>query len=153
MVAIVERVKSRAAGDFARASAHTGISNKHNDTRHVSTREPRAATRGTKKSVAEHDTTHLLDGADFSFDDYDEYIESTDDTTEAENEDEEESDVDNAIRQYLGEIGRYPLLTAEQEMHIARRMLKGDMQAQQQLVEENLRLFVSIAKRYNNHGI
>jgi RNA polymerase primary sigma factor len=65
----------------------------------------------------------------------------------------DENEVDNAIRQYLAEIGRYPLLTAEQEMNIARRVLEGDMVAQQRLVEANLRLVVSIAKRYNNHGI
>src|SRR5215471_8090074 len=61
--------------------------------------------------------------------------------------------VDNAIRQYLGEIGRYPLLNAEQEMQLARRVTEGDMEAQRCLVEANLRLVVSIAKRYNNHGV
>ena len=71
-------------------------------------------------------------------------------------EDEETTDedaVDNAIRQYLGEIGRYPLLTADQEMKLARRVAEADLEAQQQLVEANLRLVVSIAKRYNNQGI
>ena len=71
-------------------------------------------------------------------------------------EDEEVEDgnaVDNAIRQYLGEIGRYPLLNAEQEMQLARRVTEGDREAQRCLVEANLRLVVSIAKRYNNHGI
>src|SRR5438034_5103288 len=63
------------------------------------------------------------------------------------------SAVDNAIRQYLGEIGRYPLLNAEQEMLLARRVAEGDPEAQRCLVEANLRLVVSIAKRYNNHGI
>jgi len=73
----------------------------------------------------------------------------------ADDEDEvaDGSSVDNAIRQYLGEIGRYPLLTAEQEMVLARRVAKGDLEAQQQLVESNLRLVVSIAKRYNKHSI
>jgi RNA polymerase primary sigma factor len=65
----------------------------------------------------------------------------------------EDDSVDNAIRQYLGEIGRYPLLTAEQELNIARHVAEGDVEAQQHLVEANLRLVVSIAKRYNNHGI
>jgi RNA polymerase primary sigma factor len=72
---------------------------------------------------------------------------------EEEEEIEDENEVDNAIRQYLAEIGRYPLLTCEQEMSIARRVVEGDMEAQQRLVEANLRLVVSIAKRYNNHGI
>ncbi len=61
--------------------------------------------------------------------------------------------IDNAIRQYLGEIGRYPLLTAEQEMMLTRRVADGDLEAQQRLVEANLRLVVSIAKRYHNHGV
>ena len=72
---------------------------------------------------------------------------------EVEEEVTDEDSVDNAIRQYLSEIGRYPLLTAEQEMKIAQRVAEGNMEAQRQLVEANLRLVVSIAKRYNNQGI
>jgi RNA polymerase primary sigma factor len=70
-----------------------------------------------------------------------------------EEEKEEDNEAENAIRQYLAEIGRFPLLTPEQELKIARRVAEGDMTAQQHLVEANLRLVVSIAKRYNNHGI
>src|SRR6266566_2936732 len=73
---------------------------------------------------------------------------------ECEDEDaEDDLGVDNAIRQYLAEIGRFPLLTGEQEQALAWRVVDGDMEAQQRLVEANLRLVVSIAKRYNNHGI
>jgi RNA polymerase primary sigma factor len=82
-------------------------------------------------------------------DDEENYLEEE----EEENEQSGESEVDNAIRQYLAEIGRYPLLTAEQEMQLACRIVKGDAEAQQRLVEANLRLVVSIAKRYNNHGV
>ncbi len=162
MVAIVEQVKSRVAGDIARASAHRSVSNRRNDTKHVSTHEPLAPTRGTKKSVGGHGNTYKsnsLDIANYSLNEYDDYIENTTDTDELVTSDVEEEEegygceVDNAIRQYLGEIGRYPLLTAEQELRIARRMVNGDMQAQQQLVEANLRLVVSIAKRYGNHGL
>jgi RNA polymerase primary sigma factor len=64
-----------------------------------------------------------------------------------------ESEVENTIRQYLAEIGRYPLLTAEQEITLAHRVLAGDLEAQRRIVEANLRLVVSIAKRYNNHGV
>ncbi len=81
------------------------------------------------------------------------YREDEDYFEEEEEEFDGENEVDNAIRQYLAEIGRYPLLTCEQEMSIAHRVLQGDMAAQQHLVEANLRLVVSIAKRYNNHGI
>src|SRR5579864_7741972 len=76
---------------------------------------------------------------------------------EQDGEDEEEQSADhttdNAIRQYLAEIGRFPLLTSEQELSLACRVVEGDMEAQQRLVEANLRLVVSIAKRYNTHGI
>ena len=88
------------------------------------------------------------------------YFEVDDDVDLIEEEDEEEDEeeqcdttVDNAIRQYLAEIGRFPLLTAVQEMKIAWRVAAGDVEAQQQLVEANLRLVVSIAKRYKNQGI
>lgn len=57
-------------------------------------------------------------------------------------------DGDNAIHQYLAEVGQYPLLSAEQERSIAERIALGDTQARQQLINANLRLVVSIAKRY-----
>jgi RNA polymerase primary sigma factor len=82
-----------------------------------------------------------------------EYFEDEDDESKEEREGSDENVVDNAIRQYLGEIGRFPLLTAEQEMKLAKRVVEGDLEAQQRLVEANLRLVVSIAKRYNNNGI
>ncbi len=72
---------------------------------------------------------------------------------EEEQEEEEKTEGENAIRQYLAEIGRYPLLTAEQELSIARCVADGDVEAHHHLVEANLRLVVSIAKRYSNHGI
>ncbi len=70
-------------------------------------------------------------------------------------EEEENSLVglDNALRQYLAEIGRSPLLTAEQELSLARRVMAGETEALQQLVEANLRLVVSIAKRYMNQSV
>jgi RNA polymerase primary sigma factor len=82
-----------------------------------------------------------------------EYFEDEDEEGKEEKENANDSIVDNAIRQYLGEIGRFPLLTAEQEMALAKRVVGGELEAQQRLVEANLRLVVSIAKRYNNHGI
>lgn len=72
---------------------------------------------------------------------------------ECESEDNGEPEIDNTIRQYLAEIGRYPLLTAEQELQLTRRVADGDTLAMQQLIEANLRLVVSIARRYNNHGV
>ena len=54
----------------------------------------------------------------------------------------------DTVRQYLREISRVPLLTAAQEVSLARRIERHDMQAKRQLIEANLRLVVSIAKRY-----
>lgn len=85
--------------------------------------------------------------------DEDQFTESPCDEEIEEEEVHREDSVDNAIRQYLGEIGRYPLLTAEQEAKLALRVTNGELEAQQRLVEANLRLVVSIAKRYANQGI
>jgi len=61
--------------------------------------------------------------------------------------------VDDPVRMYLKEIGRIPLLDNEREMHLARKMYEGDEEAKNQLVEANLRLVVSIAKRYIGKGM
>ncbi|GAB4249196.1 MAG: RNA polymerase sigma factor RpoD [Thermoleophilia bacterium] len=57
------------------------------------------------------------------------------------------------VRMYLKEIGRVPLLTAEQEVSLAKRIERGDIQAKHDLTEANLRLVVSIAKRYHTDGM
>ena len=54
---------------------------------------------------------------------------------------------------YLREIGRVPLLTASQEVSLARRIERRDMAAKRQLVEANLRLVVAIAKHYTGRGL
>ena len=61
--------------------------------------------------------------------------------------------VDDPVRMYLKEIGKVPLLTAEEEIAIAQRMEQGDEEAKQKLTEANLRLVVSIAKRYVGRGM
>lgn len=63
-----------------------------------------------------------------------------------------ERDLD-ATRLYLGEIGFSPLLTAEEEVTIARGIQKGDMDARRHMIESNLRLVVKIARRYLNRGL
>ncbi|HZS77071.1 MAG TPA: sigma-70 family RNA polymerase sigma factor [Ktedonobacteraceae bacterium] len=72
-------------------------------------------------------------------------------------EDEEQQDgrgaIDDSVKQYLKEIGAYPLLTGEQELQLAERIAHGDLRARQKLIEANLRLVVSIAKRYSNQGL
>lgn len=57
------------------------------------------------------------------------------------------------VRQYLREIGRYPLLSAEEEQVIGRAIKEGDQKAKQTLIESNLRLVVSIAKKYVHSGV
>ncbi len=59
----------------------------------------------------------------------------------------------DSLRLYLRSIGRVDLLTAEQEVILARRIERGDMQAKQQMIEANLRLVVSIAKSYLGRGL
>ncbi len=61
--------------------------------------------------------------------------------------------IDDPVRMYLKEIGKVPLLTAEEEVELAKRMEAGDNEAKRRLAEANLRLVVSIAKRYVGRGM
>ena len=61
--------------------------------------------------------------------------------------------IDDPVRMYLKEIGRVPLLSAEEEVELAKRMEQGDEEAKKKLAEANLRLVVSIAKRYVGRGM
>mgnify|MGYP000129649661 FL=1 len=60
---------------------------------------------------------------------------------------------EDPVRMYLKEIGKVPLLTAEEEIELAKRMELGDQEAKKRLAEANLRLVVSIAKRYVGRGM
>jgi len=59
----------------------------------------------------------------------------------------------DAVKMYLKGIGQAPLLTAEEEVELAKRIEKADKQAEKQLIEANLRLVVSVAKRYTKRGL
>jgi len=61
--------------------------------------------------------------------------------------------IDDPVRMYLKEIGKIPLLSPEQELELAKRMAEGDQEAQKEMAEANLRLVVSIAKRYVGRGM
>src|SRR3989339_2097379 len=61
--------------------------------------------------------------------------------------------VDDTVRMYLREIGKFPLLTSEEEVVLAKRIIAGDMRAKHKLVNSNLRLVVSIAKKYTGRGM
>ena len=87
--------------------------------------------------------------------------ESTDEDDTDKAEEHEDTDyavlegigLDDPVRMYLKEIGRVPLLTAEEEVALAKRIEAGDEMARRQLAEANLRLVVSIAKRYVGRGM
>lgn len=116
-----------------------------------------------KKVVCDvEDEMSLLDSKKSYFTDY--MDEKSDDLAgergflyEGDGEFEEEEDlrgaVDDSVKQYLKEIGMYPLLSAQQELMLAERIARGDQYARQRLIEANLRLVVSIAKRYSNQGL
>ena len=65
----------------------------------------------------------------------------------------ENLNVDDPVKMFLKEIGKIKLLTYEEENELAERMLKGDKEAKKQLIESNLRLVVSIAKKYIGRGM
>jgi DNA-directed RNA polymerase sigma subunit (sigma70/sigma32) len=60
---------------------------------------------------------------------------------------------DDSVRLYLREIGKIPLLTSEEELALAKRVVAGDKKAKDQMAEANMRLVVSIAKRYVGRGL
>lgn len=64
-----------------------------------------------------------------------------------------EGNVDDSVKMYLKDIGQVPLLTTEEELALAKRMGEGDTEARKRLSEANLRLVVSIAKRYVGRGM
>ncbi|WP_314799433.1 RNA polymerase sigma factor RpoD [uncultured Selenomonas sp.] len=102
----------------------------------------------------------IIDDADVGAED-----DAADFADDLEDKDERDADVDidlsvpegvaldDPVRMYLKEIGRVPLLTAEEEVDLARRMEAGDESARHRLEEANLRLVVSIAKRYVGRGM
>lgn len=88
-------------------------------------------------------------------------VELDDESEDADNKEETEWDLsvpegislDDPVRMYLKEIGRVPLLSAAEEVELAKRILAGDENAKRRLAEANLRLVVSIAKRYVGRGM
>lgn len=72
---------------------------------------------------------------------------------ESENSFTERGNAEDPVRMYLKEIGRIPLLSSEEEIELAKRMEEGDEEAKKKLSEANLRLTVSIAKRYSSRGM
>ncbi|MBQ4605786.1 MAG: hypothetical protein IJB15_03715, partial [Clostridia bacterium] len=100
-----------------------------------------------------------LDGEVNNYLESDEYSELSDGGDVDENEDidkflaEEGVAVDDPVRMYLKDIGKIPLLDSERELYLAERIAQGDEAAKNELVEANLRLVVSIAKKYVGKGM
>jgi RNA polymerase primary sigma factor len=90
-------------------------------------------------------------------DDIDPDIEDLEDEEEVIDTDDDESYLDDigddSVRMYLREIGKVPLLTAEEELKLAKQVAKGNKKAKDKLAEANMRLVVSIAKRYSGRGL
>ena len=134
--------------------------------------------KGKKGKLSESDLDQALEEMDYDIDSLDKLYESLEDggiplpelsgteMSEIESEVErfgnsenmqrileQEGLVDDPVRLYLKEIGRVPLLTSEREHELAELMAEGDIEAKKALVEANLRLVVSIAKRYVGRGM
>ncbi len=134
--------------------------------------------KGKRGKLSESDLDAVLEENDYDIDSLDKLYESLEDSgiplpelsgsemSEIENEVEQfgnsenmqrileqEGLVDDPVRLYLKEIGRVPLLTSDREHELAERMAEGDVEAKKALVEANLRLVVSIAKRYVGRGM
>lgn len=136
--------------------------------------------KGKNGSLSASDLDEALEEMDFDVDSIDKLYETLEDhgisigseisneeMTEIENEvekfgagenmerilEQEGLTIDDPVRLYLKEIGKVPLLSNEREKELAERMMNGDMQAKTELVEANLRLVVSIAKRYVGRGM
>ncbi|MBR7032210.1 MAG: sigma-70 family RNA polymerase sigma factor, partial [Clostridia bacterium] len=119
--------------------------------------ENRRAASGSDKDYASSenepfDDSDYLDPDDFNdIENTDEEYEDTESVESILNQ--EGLAVDDPVRMYLKDIGKVPLLSAEKETQLAERMMTGDLQAKNELVEANLRLVVSIAKRYVGKGM
>lgn len=84
----------------------------------------------------------------------DELIDEEEDDIETINNGQYFDDVsDDSVRLYLREIGKIPLLNAEEELALAKRVVEGDKRAKDKMAEANMRLVVSIAKRYSGRGL
>ena len=100
------------------------------------------------------DSASEFEMVDIDADDEQEFEELAKDAEEGDFEElEKNMSIDDPVRMYLKEIGKVPLLSAEEELELAKRMEEGDEEAKKRLCEANLRLVVSIAKRYVGRGM
>ena len=108
------------------------------------------------EEILEFMEAHNIDVLRISDDDDEDILLDDEDEVEVEQLDLSVPDgvsIEDPVRMYLKEIGKVPLLSAEEEIELAKRMELGDMEAKKRLAEANLRLVVSIAKRYVGRGM
>jgi RNA polymerase sigma factor (sigma-70 family) len=113
----------------------------------------------TDDNVTLHDDPQAFESAETeAAPDY--ILDEIDDELAAEDDDDFELDLSteaplmtDSLQLFLNEAGRYPLLTAAEEVELAKRIERGDMQAKERMITSNLRLVVSIARRYQTQGI
>lgn len=108
------------------------------------------------EEILEFMEAHSIDVLRISDDDDEDILLDDEDEVEVEQIDLSVPDgvsIEDPVRMYLKEIGKVPLLSAEEEIELAKRMELGDMDAKKRLAEANLRLVVSIAKRYVGRGM
>lgn len=127
-----------------------------------------------KMNLSDEDIQELIDwsqsnGIDFEEKEPEELSESEEDEEEVDEEDDDvkselaelektfaagaSNKTSDPVKAYLKEIGAIPLLTPAQEVEVAKRIVEGDMEAKQTLIDSNLRLVVSIAKKYVGRGL
>ncbi len=91
--------------------------------------------------------------ADEESDDADDYVEDEISRLEKSFADSSRAKINDPVKMYLKEIGQIPLLTAQEEREVAKRITEGDEEAKKELISANLRLVVSIAKKYVGRGM
>ncbi|MCA9339503.1 MAG: sigma-70 family RNA polymerase sigma factor, partial [Candidatus Saccharibacteria bacterium] len=105
--------------------------------------------------IADDQEEQVVSPADFEEPAPDELLEEDEDTPEdILNAGQYFDDIsDDSVRLHLREIGKIPLLSAEEELALAQRVVAGDKRAKDKMAEANMRLVVSIAKRYSGRGL
>ncbi len=100
--------------------------------------------------------SELFPGAQESPDPTAEELDKIEQDAQRENQDEalaDSTEIDDSVRMYLREIGKIDLLSPEEELAVAKRVAEGDPEAKKRMIEANLRLVVSIVKRYPGHNL
>lgn len=111
-------------------------------------------TRSPKRANRDYDEEEDDDIASMSFSSSsDEEDESEELTNSSKDDTDNLVGVEDSVKMYLKEIGKVPLLSIEKEQDLALRMSNGDADAKEELIEANLRLVVSVAKKYMNRGL